>query len=151
MVTLMATMIPLTEDSKLHEKMGQEPLAEATNTMLMVRILVRLNLHQVTANHLSNDLFLFPFQSTIAMTWAHKDYDRPLRVGDRGIEHAHLLKERLLEEEGMRKKVVEQLETQGAELKGAGAELTTAQTEMAHLKATFPKYWEDTLMEVSHL
>ena len=48
----------------------------------------------------------------------------------------------------MRKKVEEQLETKGAELEGARAELTTAQTELAQLKETFLKYQEDALMEV---
>ena len=48
----------------------------------------------------------------------------------------------------MRKKVEEQLETKGAELEGARAELTTAQTELAQLKETFSKYQEDALMEV---
>ena len=48
----------------------------------------------------------------------------------------------------MRKKAEEQLETKGAELEGARAELTTAQTELAQLKETFLKYQEDALMEV---
>ena len=49
----------------------------------------------------------------------------------------------------MRKKAEKQLETKGAELKGASAKLMTAQTELAHLKKTFLKYREDILMEVS--
>ena len=51
----------------------------------------------------------------------------------------------------MRKKVEEQLETKGAELEGAHAELTTSQTELAQLKEAFSKYREDALMEVSRL
>ena len=51
----------------------------------------------------------------------------------------------------MSKKAKEQLETQGAELDEARAELMTAQTEMARLKATFSKYQKDALMEVSRL
>ena len=43
------------------------------------------------------------------------------------------------------------METQGAELEGACAELTTAQTEVARLKAAYSKYREDALIEVSHL
>ena len=60
-VTLMATMVPLTEESKLRKKRGREALAQATSMVLMVIILVCLNLHQVIVNRLSNDLFLFPF------------------------------------------------------------------------------------------
>ena len=51
----------------------------------------------------------------------------------------------------MRKKVEEQLETKGAELEGALAELTIALTELGQLKETFLKYWEDASMEVSQL
>ena len=51
----------------------------------------------------------------------------------------------------MRTKAEEQLETQGAELDEARAELMTAQTEMARLKAAFSKYQKDALMEVSRL
>ena len=61
------------------------------------------------------------------MTWAHEDCDRPLRIGVRRIEHPRLLKKRLQEEEEMRKKDKEQLETQGAELEGDRADLTAAQ------------------------
>ena len=60
-VTLMATMVPPTEESKLQEKRGWEALAQATSMVLMVSILVHLNLHQVTADRLPNCLFLFPF------------------------------------------------------------------------------------------
>ena len=51
----------------------------------------------------------------------------------------------------MRKKAEEQLETKGAELEGARAELTAAHTEVAQLMEEFSKYWEDALMEVSWL
>ena len=60
------------------------------------------------------------------MAWVLEEYDRPLRVKKRRIKYGRLLKERLQEEEEMRKKVEEQLETKGAELEGAYAELTTA-------------------------
>ena len=39
-VTLMATMVSPTEDSKPREKKGQEALAQATSRVLMVSILV---------------------------------------------------------------------------------------------------------------
>ena len=51
----------------------------------------------------------------------------------------------------MRKKAEEQLETKGAELDGALAELTAAQTEVAQLKKAFLKYREDASMEISRL
>ena len=51
----------------------------------------------------------------------------------------------------MRKKVEEQLETKGAELEGAHAELTTSKTELAQLKVAFSKYQEDALIEVFRL
>ena len=85
------------------------------------------------------------------MTWVHEDCDRPLRVRERQIEHARLLKERLQEEEKMGKKAEKQLETQGAELEGAHVELAAAQTEVTGLKAAFSKYREDALIEVSRL
>ena len=69
------------------------------------------------------------------MTWVHEDCDRPLKVAERRTEHARHLKEKLLEEEGKRKKVEDELETQGAKLEGAHAELAPAQAEVAHLKA----------------
>ena len=54
-------------------------------------------------------------------------------------------------EEEIRKKAEEQLETKGAELEGARAELTAAQTEVAQLKEAFSKYREDASIEVSWL
>ena len=41
-VTLMATMVPLIEESRLREKRGQEALAHAISMVLMVSILVHL-------------------------------------------------------------------------------------------------------------
>ena len=60
-VTLMATMVPPTEKSKLCKKRGQEALAQAINMVLMVSILVHLNSYQVTVYHLPHCLFLFSF------------------------------------------------------------------------------------------
>ena len=51
----------------------------------------------------------------------------------------------------MRKKAEEQLETKGAELERAPAELTAAHAEVAQLKEAFSKYREVTSMEVSRL
>ena len=45
------------------------------------------------------------------MNWAHEDCDTPLRVRERQAEHTLHLKEKLLEEEGKRKKAKDQLET----------------------------------------
>ena len=39
-VTLMTTMVPPTEESKMHEKRGWEALAQATNMVLTVSIFV---------------------------------------------------------------------------------------------------------------
>ena len=72
-----------------------------------------------------------------------------MKVTKRRTKHARHLKEKLLEEEGKRKKAEDMLEIQGAELEGACAELAAAQAEVAHLKAEFSKYREDALMEVS--
>ena len=51
------------------------------------------------------------------MAWEPEDWDRPLRIGERRIEYGRLIKEQLEEEERMRKKDEEQLETKGAVLK----------------------------------
>ena len=67
------------------------------------------------------------------MAWALEECDRPLRVGER------------------RKKPEELLETKEAELEGALAELTTAQTELAQLKEAFLKYREEASIKVSRL
>ena len=56
-----------------------------------------------------------------------------------------------MDEEGRRKEVEVQLETNGAELEGARVELVAARAEVARLKAKSSKYWEDALMEVSRL
>ena len=98
-------MVPLSEDSKIREKMGREALAQATSMVFIVSILVHLDLYQVTADCLSNDLFLFPFQRAITMMWVHENYDRPLKVAEKRTEYARHLTEKLLEEEGKRKKV----------------------------------------------
>ena len=55
-----------------------------------------------------------------------------------------MLRERALEEEGKRKEVEAQLETRGAELAAARA-------EMARLEAEYSKSRENALMEASHL
>ena len=62
-VTLMATMVPPCEDSKMQEKMGQEALAQATSMVLIVSILVHFNFYQVTEDRLFNGLFLFFFRA----------------------------------------------------------------------------------------
>ena len=41
------------------------------------------------------------------MTWAHEDCDKPLKVMERWTDYARHLTEKLLEEEGKRKKVEE--------------------------------------------
>ena len=56
------------------------------------------------------------------------------------------MKEKLREEEQLRKEVVEQ-----AELEGARAELRSVPTELAELKETSSKYQEDALIEISQL
>ena len=65
MVTLMTTIVPPTEESRLWEKMGQEALAQATSMVLMVSILVHLNLHQVITKRLLNCLLFFSFVSAL--------------------------------------------------------------------------------------
>ena len=85
------------------------------------------------------------------MAWAYEDCDWPLKVMERQADYGLHLKERFLEEEGKRKKVEGQLETQGVELDAVRAELATARAEVAHLTAEGSKYWEDALMEVSRL
>ena len=39
------------------------------------------------------------------MTWAHEDYDRPVKVAEKWAEYAQHLRETVLEKEGKRKKV----------------------------------------------
>ena len=60
-VALITTMVPPIKESKLREKRGWEELAQATSMVLIVSIFVRLNLHQVTADCISNGLFLISF------------------------------------------------------------------------------------------
>ena len=57
----MAIMVPPSKESKMRDKRDREALAQATSMVLMVSIYVYLDLHQVTVDRLSNDLFLFPF------------------------------------------------------------------------------------------
>ena len=59
---------------------------------------------------------------------------------EKRTENARHLKEKFLEEEGKRKKVKDQLETQRVELEGARAELAVAQVEVARFKIEFSKY-----------
>ena len=59
------------------------------------------------------------------------------------------MKEKLQEEQQLRKEAEERKEAQGAELEGARAELRSVQAEFAELKDASSKYREDTLMEVS--
>ena len=79
------------------------------------------------------------------MTWADEDCDRPLKVSEKQAKFTKHLKERVLEEEGRRKEVEAQLDTKGAKLEGAQANLAATRSEVARLEA------EDTLMEVSCL
>ena len=65
------------------------------------------------------------------MTWAYEDCDRPLKVLEKLAKFAIRLKERVLEEKGKRKEVEAQLETKGAELEGAQADLAIARAEVA--------------------
>ena len=58
-VTLMAMIVPSSEESKIRKKKGREELAQATNMVLIVSILVHLDLHQMTIDRLSNDSFIF--------------------------------------------------------------------------------------------
>ena len=44
-VTLMATMVPPSEESKMREKRGREALAQATSMVLMVSALLHLYLY----------------------------------------------------------------------------------------------------------
>ena len=70
--------------------------------------------------------FFFPFLERHSNDLGILGYDRPLKVPKRQAEYAQYLKERLLKEEGNKKKVEAQLETQGVEMEGAQAELTVA-------------------------
>ena len=61
------------------------------------------------------------------------------------------MKEELQADEQLRKKAEEQVETQGAELEGACAELRAVQAELAKLKEASSTYREDALIENSQL
>ena len=58
-VTLIATMVSSTEDSRMCEKRGREALAQATSMVLMVSALFHSYLHQVNAGRPSNDASFF--------------------------------------------------------------------------------------------
>ena len=59
-VTLMATMIPSTEKSKLREKRGREMLNQGTNMVLLVNVLFLLYFYQVKVDrYFDNILPLF--------------------------------------------------------------------------------------------
>ena len=47
------------------------------------------------------------------MAWVLEDCDRPLRIGERREDYDRVMKENLQAEKVVRKKVEEQLETQG--------------------------------------
>ena len=85
------------------------------------------------------------------MAWALQDYYRTLKLGEKGKDFGRVMKENLKADEEVRKKAKEQLETRGAKLEGARAELRAAQAELAQLKETSSKCWEDALMEISQL
>ena len=66
---------------------------------------IHLNLHQVTVDYFYfSQLVSSSFQSTIAMTWAYEDCDRPLKVSEKQAEFTKQIKERVLEEEGKGKR-----------------------------------------------
>ena len=85
------------------------------------------------------------------MAWALQDCDWILKLGESLKDFSHVMKKKLQVEKQLREKVEEQLETQEAMLEGARAELKTVQAELAELKETSSKYWEDALMEISQL
>ena len=59
-VTLMGTMVPSTEESKMRQKKGREALSQATSMVLMVSTLFHSYSHQVSAGRSSN-YASFPF------------------------------------------------------------------------------------------
>ena len=85
------------------------------------------------------------------MAWALQECDRTLRLGEQRKDFSRRMKEKLQEEKELRKKAEDMAETRGAELEGARAELKTAQVELAELKESSFKYWEDAVMEISQL
>ena len=85
------------------------------------------------------------------MAWALQDCDRTLKLGESQTDFGRVMKEKLRAEEQLREKAEKQLETQMAELEGARAKLKVVQAELAELKGTSSKYWEDALMEIYRL
>ena len=85
------------------------------------------------------------------MAWPLQDCDQILKLGETRKDFGCVMKEKLQAEEQLREKAEEQLETRGAELEGARAELKTVQAELAELKEMSSKYQEDALMEISRL
>ena len=57
------------------------------------------------------------------MAWVLQDCDRVLKLGESRKEFGHALKEKIQAKEQLRKKVEEQVKTQGAELEATHAEL----------------------------
>ena len=83
------------------------------------------------------------------MAWAHQDCDRTLRLREQQKDFSRRMKEKLQEEKELRQKAEDAVETRGAELEGARAELKTAQVELAGLKESL--YRADVVMETSQL
>ena len=61
-VTLMATMVLPTEESKMQKKGNWKTLAQATNMVLMVSVFFLLYLHQVRPSRTPNNALLFRAQ-----------------------------------------------------------------------------------------
>ena len=75
------------------------------------------------------------------MAWAHQDCDRTLRLREQRKDFSRRMKEKLRDEEELRRKVEDTVETRGAELEEARAELKATQPELAELKESSSKYW----------
>ena len=80
-------------------------MAQATSMILMVSIAFKFLPSDGRSLLFLTTYFSLFFSSVIAMTWAYEDCDRPLKVVESRAEYALHLKERLLEEEGKKKKV----------------------------------------------
>ena len=85
------------------------------------------------------------------MAWELQDRYRTLKLGEKRKDFGRIMKESLKADEKLRKKAEEQLETQGAKLEGAYAELRATQAELVQLKETSSKCREDASMEISWL
>ena len=68
------------------------------------------------------------------MAWALQDYDRVLKLGESRKESSRALKEKLQTEEQLRKDAEERVETQGAKLEGAHAELRLVRSSWLNLR-----------------